>query len=227
MHANVQQETDSARMYRWGVEGGNPAPMRVGTAPEWFYKGNGSIVRAHGEPLPIPEFAEDGGEEPELAGVYLIDSAGLPVRIGMTVGNEFSDHRFERRNYLYLAHSKLRFCAIGPELIVDPDFKEVPGEVRIIRGEQVLWNSAISTGESVMCHSLANIEHHHFKYPQHRTPGDIHVHFFGADAFSFGSGVELQNGDLMEIQFNGFGRPLRNVVERTSRVETPVKVRAV
>ena len=26
MHAGIQQETDSMRMYRWGVEGGKPAP---------------------------------------------------------------------------------------------------------------------------------------------------------------------------------------------------------
>jgi hypothetical protein len=54
------------------------------------------------------------------------------------------------------------------------------------------------------------MEHHHFKFEGHRRPGDVHVHFFGADAFSFGEGVALQADDTMEVRFNGFGRPLTN-----------------
>jgi hypothetical protein len=213
MHAAAQQETDSVGMYRWGVEGGKPAPGLCGAAPEWFYKGNGTIVRAHNEPLVVPEFAEDGGEEPEIAGVYLIDAEGLPRRIGLTQGNEFSDHQFEKRNYLYLAHSKLRTCSIGPELVIDPSFSSVPGRVSIERNGALLWSSGIRTGEEVMCHSLTNIEHHHFKYEQHRRSGDLHIHFFGADAFSYGEGITLDNGDVMEVHFEGFGRPLRNPVQ--------------
>ena len=60
------------KMFRWGVEGGRPAPGKIGIAPEWFYKGNGTILRAHGEPLVVPAYAEDGGEEAEIAGVYII-----------------------------------------------------------------------------------------------------------------------------------------------------------
>jgi hypothetical protein len=214
MHATVQQETDSLRMYRWGVEGGKPEAGVPGTAPEWFYKGNGSILRAHGQPLEIPPFAESCGEEPEIAGVYYVDPDGVPCRIGMTIGNEFSDHRFEKRNYLYLAHSKLMPCAIGPEMVINAPFERVTGEVRVERNNYVIWSSDIRSGEEAMCHSLMNVEHHHFKYAQHRIPGDLHVHFFGADAFSFGDNVELAPGDVMHIAFDGFGRPLRNPVCR-------------
>jgi hypothetical protein len=212
MHAAVEQETDSMRMYRWGEEGGRPAAGEIGRAPEWFYKGDGAILRAHNEPLTVHTFAEDGGEEPEIAGVYLIDSQGTPRRVGMAQGNEFSDHIMERRNYLYLAPSKLRQCSIGPELIVEPEFDDVPGTVRIERGSATLWNKEIGSGERRMSHSLANMEHHHFKYPQHRRPGDVHVHFYGAGAFSFGAGIALQDGDVSEISFQGYGRPLRNPI---------------
>lgn len=222
MHASQRQETDSMRMYRWGVEGGKPAPGHAGAAPEWFYKGSGSILRAHNEPLWIPEFAEDGGEEPEIAGVYLIDMHGVPRRMGMTIGNEFSDHKLEQRNYLYLAHSKLRTCAIGPELVVDPEFYSVAGKVSVQRAGAVIWSSAIRTGEAAMCHSLGNIEHHHFKYEQHRIAGDLHIHFFGADAFSFGSGIELAGEDVMEVSFEGFGRPLRNPLRRRANPRTVI-----
>lgn len=209
--------TDSMRMYQLGVERGRPAGGEPGAAPEWFYKGNGTILRGHGAPLSVPNFAEDGGEEPELAAVYVVDPQGTPRRLGMTPANEFSDHQIEKQNYLYLAHSKLRACAIGPELTIDPDFSLVAGTVTIERGGAVLWTKEISTGDQRMCHSLENIEHHHFKYELHRRPGDAHVHFLGAGAFSFGEGIKLEDGDEMVIQWAGYGRPLRNpiVMERS------------
>ena len=212
MHAAGDAPTDSMRMYQWGVEGGRPAPGAIGVSPEWFYKGSGLTLRGHGEALEIPRHAEDGGEEPEIAGIYVIDSSGAPRRIGMAQGNEFSDHRFEKKNYLYLAASKLMTCAIGPELVTDPDFASVAGEVAIERRGQTVWCKSISSGDARMSHSLANIEHHHFKHAGHRIPGDVHIHFFGADAFSFGAGLRLEDGDVMQVRFAGFGRPLRNAV---------------
>ena len=122
MHQKLRQQaeqgtlTDSMRMFQWGVEGGTPAPGQPGVQPEWFYKGNGAIVVHPGAPLDSPDFALDAGEEPELVGLYLIGPDGTPFRLGFAIGNEFSDHVTERSNYLYLAHSKMRCCAVGPEL---------------------------------------------------------------------------------------------------------------
>src|SRR5439155_19827336 len=109
-----------------------------------------------------------------------------------------------------LAPSKLRTCAIGPELIVNGDFSDARGTVRILRDGKSVWSWAFAPGEKTMSHTLANLEHHHFKYPAHRRPGDAHIHFFGADVFSFGEGIELADGDVMEIELAGFGKPLRN-----------------
>jgi hypothetical protein len=216
MHAPSAEEfeslTDSMKMFRWGLAGGRPQPGSIGTPPEWFYKGTGSILRAHGELLTVPSYAEDGGEEAEIAGIYVIDAQGQPCRIGMAIGNEFSDHCFAKQNYLNLASSKLRTCSIGPELVIDPEFESVTGEAMIERAGPELWRKQIRTGEAEMCHSLQNIEHHHFKYETHRHPGDVHVHFFGADCLSFGEGIRLADGDVMQIAFDGFGRPLRNAV---------------
>jgi hypothetical protein len=224
MHAAPVEQaaalTDSMRMYQLGVEGGRPAPGEIGAAPEWFYKGSGMALRAHGEPLDIPPHAEDGGEEPEIAGIYVIDSEGAPRRIGMAQGNEFSDHRFEKRNYLNLASSKLMTCAIGPELVVDPEFGSVAGEVSVEREGATLWRKAIRSGEAAMSHSLANLEHHHFKHAGHRRPGDVHIHYFGADAFSFGEGVTLRDGDVMQVRFDGFGRALRNPLRAAAASKT-------
>jgi len=218
------QMTDSMRMFKWGREQGRPAEGSIGIAPEWFYKGDGSTIKPPFGPLNIPGFAEDGGEEAEVAAIYLISNDGTPWRIGMAAGNEFSDHVFERRNYLNLAGSKLRMCSLGPELVVDPKFDNVLGQVRILRDGEAIWQKQIRTGESNMCHSLANLEHHHFKFPGHRQPGTVHVHFMGADCLSFGEGVRLQVGDVSEIQFKDFGRPLRNTISKDEPLTMPQRI---
>jgi hypothetical protein len=197
-------------MYLSGVDGGRPAAGAVGAQPEWFYKGTGAILRGHGEPLTQPAYADDAGEEPEVAGCYVVAGDGTPYRVGFAAGNEFADHVMEKQNYLYLAHSKLRECAIGPELVVDESFAALTGTVTIRRGDGVAWSHAIQSGEEHMAQSLANLEHHHFKYAAHRAPGQVHVHFFGAAAFSFGAGVALADGDVMEVAWQRLGRALKN-----------------
>ncbi|KRA82632.1 AraD1 family protein [Altererythrobacter sp. Root672] len=202
--------TDSMRMFLEGLEGGKPAPGQVGQQPEWFYKGNGTHVVGPGAPLRMPSFARDGGEEPELAGIYLIGSDGTPFRLGFCIANEFSDHLTERHNYLWLAHSKLRPAALGPELLVGELPADVRGTSRIRRGDAVIWEKPFLSGEANMSHTIANLEHHHFKYPMFRRPGDIHVHFFGTATLSFSEGIQTQPGDVFEIEAAPFALPLRN-----------------
>ncbi|HMF74096.1 MAG TPA: AraD1 family protein [Bryobacteraceae bacterium] len=227
MHVKGDAEaTDSYRMFQMGLEGGSPAPGEVGVQPEWFYKGDGSVLKGHLDALTVPRYGDDGGEEPEIAGAYIISPNGEPFRVGLSMANEFSDHVMEKKNYLYLAPSKLRECSLGPELAIgDVPFEHVPGTVSIVRDGAMVWSSDIWTGQKNMSHSVANLEHHHFKYAAHRRPGDVHIHFFGADAFSFGAGVTLKAHDLMEVSFPQFGRPLRNYLEIDSEPETAVRVK--
>lgn len=228
MHAVASDDmTDSMKMFYWGKEGGRPPAGKIGVPPEWFYKGTGTMLRAHGQALEIPCYAEDGGEEAEIAGVYVIGPDGEPFRVGMAGGNEFSDHCFEKKNYLNLAGSKLRTSALGPELVVDPEFSSVSVGVSIQRNGSDVWSGAFRTGEAEMCHSLRNLEHHHFKYEGHRRPGDVHIHFFGTDCLSFGAGVCLQDGDVIQASFEGFGRPLRNPVHVAKQAAAPVLVNAL
>jgi hypothetical protein len=225
MHeARPEDLTDSMKMFRWGVEGGRPAAGSIGTPPEWFYKGTGTTLRAHGEPLDIPPYAEDGGEEAEIAGIYLIGPNGQPYRVGMAAGNEFSDHLFEKKNYLNLAGSKLRTCALGPELVLDPEFESVSVTIKIERSGNPIWSKAFRSGEAEMCHSLQNIEHHHFKFEAHRRPGDVHVHFFGTDCLSFSDGIRLQEADVMQVAAEAFGRPLRNLLRVADATAPLMKV---
>lgn len=222
--AAAGQATDSMRMFLMGEEGGKPTAGEAGVQPEWFYKGDGSTLVGPGEDLTMPAFALDGGEEPEIAGIYLIGDDGTPFRLGFALGNEFSDHVTERENYLWLAHSKLRSAALGPELLLGDLPQDVRGLSRIRRDGAVLWEKPFRTGEANMTHRLANLEHHHFKYARFRRPGDIHVHFFGTATASFADGIETQAGDVFEIEADAFRLPVRNPVAREAD-EAPVRVR--
>jgi hypothetical protein len=216
MHATLSAPegalTDSMKMFKLGLDGGKPETGKIGAQPEWFYKGDGSIVVAPYAPIPVPGFALDGGEEPELVGVYLIGPDRAPYRIGVALGNEFSDHLTERQNYLWLAHSKLRNCAFGPELCVGGFPRSLEGASQVLRNGTVIWEKPFLTGTENMSHSIANLEHHHFKYPQFRRPGDLHIHFFGTSTLSFADGIKVVENDEFEISAPGFGRPLCNSV---------------
>jgi len=189
---------------------GKPASGAVGVQPEWFYKGDGSTLVAPGGDLVSPSFALDGGEEPEIVGLYLIDDDGQPARLGFALGNEFSDHAMERQNYLYLAHSKLRPASVGPELLVGDLPADVRGVSRIRRAKEIVWERPFASGEHNMSHAIANLEAHHFKYALFRQPGDVHVHFFGTATLSFADGFHAEKGDVFEIESEPFGLPLRN-----------------
>ncbi|MDQ2822292.1 MAG: FAH family protein [Pseudomonadota bacterium] len=221
---DVDTLSDSVKMFRMGVEGGKPAAGAIGVQPEWFYKGDGSIVRTTGADIGMPSFALDGGEEPEIAGLYLIGADGQPCRVGYAIGNEFSDHITERQNYLYLAHSKLRDCAIGPALLVGELPAHVTGSSRVIGVDgAVRWSKPFVSGEQNMSHTIANLEHHHFKYPLFRRGGDVHIHFFGTATLSFADNVDVQPGEAFEIAADAFGPPLRNTLTRLGAAPLKVK----
>lgn len=228
MHAKLNQNsnlTDSMRMFKLGLEGGRGTP--IGAQPEWAYKGDGSCVVAPGQQLERPSYALDAGEEAEIAGLYVVGDDGLPYRVGFALGNEFSDHTMERQNYLYLAHSKLRECSFGPELLLGALPDHVSGTVRIVRDATTVWQEALETGEANMVHSIVNLEHHHFKYSGFRQPGQLHIHFFGASALSVTSGFETLDGDVFEIESPVFGRALRNPMRCSSTPEQLMTVQSL
>ncbi|SEM58347.1 hypothetical protein SAMN04488003_1022 [Loktanella fryxellensis] len=213
MHEKADKaETDSMKMFRWGIDGGKPAGDVPGMQPEWFYKGNGHALIAPGAALPSPSFALDGGEEPEIAGVYVIGPDGTPFRVGFALANEFSDHVTEKQNYLYLAHSKLRACAVGPELLIGDLPQDIQGHSRVLRDDVAVFDAPFASGEANMSHSIANLEHHHFKYGIFCQPGDVHIHMFGTATLSFAQGLACRDGDVFEISAPAFGLPLRNTL---------------
>ncbi len=220
--AAAAHQTDSMRMFLEGVEGGKPGEGQVGQQPEWFYKGDGSQLVGPGDALEMPAFAQDGGEEPELAGIYLIGPDGTPHRLGLCLANEFSDHVTERHNYLWLAHSKLRPAALGAELLLGEVPEHIEGTSKVARDGQTIWEKPFLSGEANMSHSLANLEHHHFKYALFRRPGDVHVHFFGTATLSFSDGIRTEEGDVFEIAAAPLTLPLANPLKRSE--DKPVTI---
>ena len=202
--------TDSMKLFKAGLDSGKKRNGQEGIQPEWFFKGNGDCITFPEQAITVPWFDLCAGEEAELAGIYLIDEKGNPRRIGFAIGNELSDHETEKTNYLYLAHSKLRPCSFGPELLLKLPSQDISGKVRILRNGIEVWNGDISTGEVNMTYDLATLEFHHFKYESFCHPFDVHVHFFGASILSYSSEIRPVEGDIFEIGLEGFGRPLRN-----------------
>ena len=216
--------SDSMKMFQRGLQGGKPPAGEIGVQPEWFYKGDGSAIVASGQALESPAFALDGSEEPEICGIYLIGPAGRPYRLGFCLANEFSDHTMERRNYLDLAHSKLRAASLGAELLTGELPRDLRGTSRISRAGKVVWEKEFLSGEDNMSHSLRNLEHHHFRYRLFRRPGDVHVHFFGTATLSCTDGFVTQPGDVFEIEAAPFRIPLCNGLSVAARDQVDITV---
>ncbi len=227
LNADPENLSDSMKMFKLGLEGGKPADGEIGVAPEWFYKGDGQCIVAPEHPIELPAYAEDGGEESEIVGLYVIGDHGEPLRVGFALGNEYSDHKLERQNYLYLAHSKLRQCSFGPELFIGALPDHIEGHAKIMRNSETVWSSDWLSGEANMSHTIANLEHHHFKYANFRRPGDVHVHYYGAAVLSCLSGFAAQDGDVFEISSDVFGCALRNPVQVSEQENTLVQVAAL
>jgi len=223
-HGSDAEMTDSMKIFRMGLTGGKPAEGQIGIQPEWFFKGVGTCVRAPEQSLPLPSFALAGGEEAEIVGLYIVGPDGTPWRLGFALGNEFSDQVTEAINYLFTAHSKLRACSIGPELLMGELPDDIRGKVRVLRDGRPLWEGEFLSGESNMSHSIRNLEHYHFRYDMFRRPGDLHAYFFGAPCLSCAHDIKTQSGDRFEIDVPAFGRPLRNTMLAEPEHRFAVKV---
>jgi NAD(P)-dependent dehydrogenase (short-subunit alcohol dehydrogenase family) len=215
MHKSNQQAaeaplTDSMKMFRMGLEGGKPAPGEIGVQPEWFYKGNGHIVAAPGQPIPSPAFAKDAGEEPEMAGIYVIGKDGNAVPGRLRAGQRVLRPRDRAGELPVPRPFEAPLVLVRAGAAHGRAAANVSGMSRILRAGKVIWEKPFLSGEDNMSHTIANLEHHHFKYDLFRQPGDVHVHMFGTATLSFADGIKTETGDVFEIAEDQFGLPLRN-----------------
>ena len=192
--------------------GAPPAPGDTG--PTLFHKGTGECLRAHGEALEIPPFGRGGGEEAELAAVYIIGKDGIPRRVGFAQGNEFGDPALSAADPGAVSHAKLRTCSLGPELLLDASISDVAGSIEIERANSVLWSQKFRAGESHMQYNLREVEQSLFRHAAHRKPDHGHVHYLGAAQGTYQGGTVLEAGDTVTVAFEGFGKPLVNRIAR-------------
>ena len=220
--------TDSMKMFRMGLEGGKPARGAGRRAAGMVLQGQRHHGgRARRSRSSRPPSRMDAGEEPEIAGIYLIGDDGTPFRIGFALANEFSDHVTERVNYLYLAHSKLRNASFGPEILVGDAAGDVRGTSRILRDGKTIWEKPFLSGEANMSHTIANLEHHHFKYGALPPAGRrACAHVRHRDAVLRRRHQDRGRATCSRSRRAGFGLPLRNPL-KLARATAPVAVRAL
>jgi hypothetical protein len=133
----------------------------------------------------------------------------------------------EKKNYLYLAHAKLRQCAFGPELFIGDLPESIEGTARILRDGETIWEKPFPTGEANMSHSIENIEFHHFKYNQLLRAGDVHAIFMGTAVASFADGIAVNVGDTFEIDIPLLGRPLINSTQASKPQVGPGAIKSL
>ncbi|NQV99861.1 MAG: GguC protein [Rhodospirillales bacterium] len=221
--------SDTAHLYVTGCGLTHPGAVTIsdagqtGVQPDWFFRGNGTTVVGAGTALELPAFANDGSEQPEIAGIYIIDKTATPRRIGFALANGFSDHVLARQSAVCLAHSKLRQTAVGPEIMIGALPRSITGNARILRNGAPIRERAFLAGEDNMSVAIENLEVDHFKHAQFRQPGDVHIHLFGTVTLSFADGVKTTADDIFEIEAAAFGLSLRNPMRRTDAVPFAVK----
>ncbi len=204
--------TDSMRMFQWGIEGGRPAIGAIGIAPEWFYKGDGSTLRAPFDASRFPAMRRMVAKKAELAG-------DLPDRGGWHTishwdggGKRILGSPIRKTNYLNLAGSKLRPAALGRSwsLILisamcrrsshrasaerlwqsgSPAAKKICATVLPIWS--IITSSSTDTGNQATCTSTS------------LAPSSL-----------LWRRIVLQDGDWIEVRFEGFGSALRNPIQR-------------
>jgi hypothetical protein len=171
----------------------------------WEYQGSGESLTAHGEALPISD-PHSAVRAPELASVYVIGGDGIPRRVGLAPG--IGDAGI----------GGAPFAALGPELVLDPDLARLKGSARFMRAGSEAW-SATAQWEGA-AEALEAVEAEHFRRAGHRTPGDAHVHFFGAKLGGRCASVEY--GDEIAVQWNALGAPLRAVIQKEPVSAEPI-----
>ena len=161
----------------------------------------------------MPDFSQDGGEEPEIAALYVIAPDGKPYRLGFASATSFPITLWSART---IFGSPIRSCGsvqLGRRCCSDALPAHIEGVSRVVAVDgRVRWEKPFLSGEANMSHCIGNLEHHHFKYALFRRPGDVHVHFFGTATLSFSDGVRVKPGESFEIEAEAFGSPLRNAL---------------
>jgi hypothetical protein len=171
----------------------------------WEYQGSAESLTAHGEALPVSD-PHAAIRAPELASVYVIGGDGIARRVGLAAG--IGDAGI----------GDARFSALGPELVLEPDLARWKGSARLLRAGCEAWSGGAQWDG--LAEALEAVEAAHFRRAGHRTPGDAHVHFFGAKLG--GKCASVENGDEIAVQWDTLGAQLRAVIQKQRVSPEPI-----
>ena len=133
------------------------------------------------------------------------------------------ESQVRENNYLPPCRIEAAHCALGPELAAIP--------ISVRTGRAAIERAGASLGArlrqaSAKCVTVSRTSRPSFQVRRASRPGDVHGHYYGAHSLSFADEMLLAEGDVMAIQFGGFGRALRNPVKIESPMREPVVVRS-
>ena len=176
--------------------------------PEIFFKATPHRVVGPNQAIRIRKDSNWNVPEPELT---LVLNSHLQL-VGFTVGNDVSSRDIEGENPLYLPQAKIydACCSLGPCItlpIAMPSEDDIDIEMRILRGEEVLYQGKTSAGQ--MARSFDNL-----------------ISWLGRES-SFPDGVflltgtgivpdnefTLQTRDIVEITISGIGTLINPVTQ--------------
>lgn len=178
----------------------------------WRYRGDGRSLAGPGIVLTVPEFALDGSERPEIAGLYLIAADRTPVRIGFVLGNRFHDHAAARTHRHFPAQLSPRPTALGPEVRLGALPHDIIVTSRLLRDGVVERERRFGAGDAHLPHPITELERRRFEGGIVGRPGDVLVHFFVGAGGDAAEAVRAQPDDAFEATATGFTLPMRNPI---------------
>ena len=209
------------KMFRMGLENGKPKKGQTGVQPEWFYKGNGIMLTGPGRPLISPAFADDAGEEPEIAGISCIGP-----------GWRAFPYRFCARQRILRSRDGARQLSL---ILPIPNYARVrsalnssPATCLQISGvRHVSCAKTRPFGKSHSCPAkttcptpsqISNIIISNMLSSASRATSMCICSV--RQRSSFADGVKAENGDVFEIEAPAFGLPLRNPLKIGKALES-------
>lgn len=163
----------------------------------WFYKGNGSLLKTHGEALNIPYHALSIACEPGIVCIYMVDPFGKLRFVGFTLGNDVHDPLLGNLDSPDALQASLRDCAIAPAMILGEMHCRLSIDARIERQDAQIscreYVIDLKEWQALRRCTQAFLEQHE----QFLQPGMVHYVFHGLGHRD--NEPPLQHGDWLDL----------------------------
>ena len=209
--AAAGQLTDSMRCTSPASKAADPAAGRVGVQPEWFYKGTGADPAGPRRAARATRVRRRRRRGAGGRRRYVIDDAGRPCALASPPATSSPTTSWKRKNYLYLADSKLRECrdragARRRRAVSQPDRRgdhpprrRRPWTARDPSPARNTWPTRWPTSSTTTSSTRPTACRARRTSTSSAPPRSASA-----------PRVQFTDGDVMEVAWEGLGRPLRN-----------------